>query len=360
MISCLQSLRGFFAIMVFLSHFAINDVGDRVFYDGGTMGVEFFMMLSGFVLCAAYYTRVKEHKINYKRFELKRLIRIYPLHLACLMAWAVVNVGFAKYDFATCVIDAILLQAWLPDPSIFYSYNIPAWYLSALLFFYALFPVLIAVAVRHPKTFYSLYFIAIICYVVFLLFGVDSLSSDMILWATRIFPVTRLLDFVAGVLLWHIYSAISNGNLVKRLRSSCFLIKTVVEFLPVVLYFVAVIVADGVSLAWKSQAVWWLPTMCCILVYSLLDKCGGLLSKLLDCKWLVAFGNASFAFYLLHVAMIGAVGRVLHFVGIDMDVMWRLSLTLSLAIVASLIVTKYFDEPVGRKLKSYFRLSSAK
>ncbi len=40
--------------MVFLSHFIIAPDGQRAFYAGGTMGVEFFIVLSGFVMCAGY------------------------------------------------------------------------------------------------------------------------------------------------------------------------------------------------------------------------------------------------------------------------------------------------------------------
>lgn len=70
MINTLQSLRGIFAIMVFLSHFVVNQAGDRAYYDGGTMGVEYFIVLSGFVLCAGYEKRVDETGISYKDFML--------------------------------------------------------------------------------------------------------------------------------------------------------------------------------------------------------------------------------------------------------------------------------------------------
>ena len=79
MIGSLQSLRGIFAIMIFLHHFPIN--GKGWFDAGGPCGVDFFLILSGFVLCVGYENKVLSSDFHYRHFIFKRLIRVYPLHI---------------------------------------------------------------------------------------------------------------------------------------------------------------------------------------------------------------------------------------------------------------------------------------
>jgi peptidoglycan/LPS O-acetylase OafA/YrhL len=68
MIKQLQSLRFFAISMVFLSHLLFlqnttyRGIFNRYFYDGGAFGVEFFLILSGFVI--AYNYMGKFGKLN--------------------------------------------------------------------------------------------------------------------------------------------------------------------------------------------------------------------------------------------------------------------------------------------------------
>ena len=91
MIGSLQSLRGIFAIMIFLHHFPIN--GKGWFDAGGPCGVDFFLILSGFVLCVGYENKVLSSDFHYRHFIFKRLIRVYPLHIFCLL---IENVSVSK------------------------------------------------------------------------------------------------------------------------------------------------------------------------------------------------------------------------------------------------------------------------
>ena len=79
MIGSLQSLRFIFAIMIFLHHFTGNG-GVGLFEAGGSCGVSFFMILSGFVMSVGYFEKVQLPSFNYTSFIGKRLIRVYPLH----------------------------------------------------------------------------------------------------------------------------------------------------------------------------------------------------------------------------------------------------------------------------------------
>ncbi|WP_290386780.1 acyltransferase family protein, partial [uncultured Muribaculum sp.] len=97
MIGSLQSLRGIFAIMIFLHHFPIN--GKGWFDAGGPCGVDFFLILSGFVLCVGYENKVLSSDFHYRHFIFKRLIRVYPLHIFCLLNWLIIQIIATLLNF---------------------------------------------------------------------------------------------------------------------------------------------------------------------------------------------------------------------------------------------------------------------
>lgn len=351
MINSLQSLRGIFAILIFLSHYAIGPDGHRVFYAGGTMGVEFFIVLSGFVMCAGYEKKVDSHSISYRDFMTRRLIRIYPLHLFCLATWMLCTSTFKPLHADIVVPNLLLLQSWFPDHKVFYGCNTPSWSLSVFLFLYAVFPLLSRFYASSKSLFTRIFTLWWIAFFIFIIVLPDDLDGDYTLWFTRIAPPVRLLDFVIGIMLWHLYVRLRDASFARRLQSMSPLVKTLLEILPLVLYVVASFAFEGLTNKWRSTALWWLPTISCVMVYALMDRKGGALSWLFGRRWLVAFGNASFCFYLMHVPVISVVARGIRHFGYDPDAWTLFWISLVVAIVASLVVSRWIDDPVGRCLR---------
>lgn len=349
MINSLQSLRGIFAIMIFLSHFGITET-ERAFYPGGTMGVEYFMVLSGFVLCAGYERRLDAHNIGYKNFMIRRLIRIWPLHLACLTAYFVAF-NREPLNVAVVVPNMLMLQAWVPDIKVYYGCNTPSWCLSVFMFLYACFPLLILLYKKYTRITIRLFVALWALYIVYLALLPMDLGESAELWLTRVAPPVRLLDFVMGIMLWHQYRRLSEHNAVVSVRRCPAVIKTIIEMMPLLLYAVAAIWSESLPIKWCSEAIWWLPTLLCVLTYSLFDQEGGMISRLLNNKWLVAFGNASFCFYLMHIIVIQLCYRVMNYCGEDIDRLAMLFITLAAGIAASMAVSRYVDTPFGNYLK---------
>lgn len=88
MITSLQALRFVFALFVLFEHFPMSPDHPHLL-ESGAMGVSFFLILSGFVMSIGYESKVKSTSFVWKDFMLKRLIRLWPLHLLCLAAWIV-------------------------------------------------------------------------------------------------------------------------------------------------------------------------------------------------------------------------------------------------------------------------------
>lgn len=77
MISSLQALRFILALFIFAHHFPLRDGEPEALLEGtGPMGVSFFLVLSGFVMCLGYADKVKLPAFNWGDFMKKRLIRL--------------------------------------------------------------------------------------------------------------------------------------------------------------------------------------------------------------------------------------------------------------------------------------------
>ncbi len=130
----------------------------------GYLWVEFFFVLSGFILTHAYWPRLKDllHWRGYGGFLRARLIRLYPLHLFMLLwilglvvvlralghAGGYLSIFDAKYhqDVSTqgFALSLLLLHAWNTMNSL--TWNGVSWFVSVEFALCLLFPVLLWLA----------------------------------------------------------------------------------------------------------------------------------------------------------------------------------------------------------------------
>lgn len=119
----------------------------------GYLAVDLFFVLSGFIICYQYLERFSNPSSrDYVGFLIKRLARIYPAHLAVLLALALLVVGSSvvgakvsdpdNYSIWGFFMDLFLFRSWVGDSQ---GWNIPAWSLSAEWLAYVLYP-LVALA----------------------------------------------------------------------------------------------------------------------------------------------------------------------------------------------------------------------
>jgi peptidoglycan/LPS O-acetylase OafA/YrhL len=117
--------------------------------------VDFFFVLSGFVIALSYTGRIHNAR-SYGDFLWRRLARLWPLHLLTLAGFALAGLAAARSGIALNSPDllrlqdlpwnAALLHAW--GPVWHFSYNGVSWSVSAEWFVYILFPLMMASAAR--------------------------------------------------------------------------------------------------------------------------------------------------------------------------------------------------------------------
>src|SRR6202142_2994764 len=91
----LESLRGVAALIVVVYHAVwLNPVTNSRFFLNGALMVDFFFVLSGFVIFHSYGSRLSSLR-DFGRFLWLRLGRLYPLHFAFLLVFLAIEA--AKY-----------------------------------------------------------------------------------------------------------------------------------------------------------------------------------------------------------------------------------------------------------------------
>lgn len=117
------------------------------FYSYGYYGVELFWCISGFIFTWKYGRPIHERGVTFGRFLLFRFSRLYPLHLATLLAVAALNTAYlARHgyfyvyqfnDLKHLLLNLALASQWgLQDGE---SFNGPAWSISIEVLLYLLF-----------------------------------------------------------------------------------------------------------------------------------------------------------------------------------------------------------------------------
>ena len=146
MILPLETFRGIFALTIVLHHLRVNTfIHNSNFVQNGVLAVDFFFVLSGFVIAYNYIDKINSKK-ELITFQKKRFYRLYPLHLLTLFVFIFIELLklFAtKYtDFETTYIPfgdfnnyySLISNFFLVHGLYGWSFNLPSWSISTELY----------------------------------------------------------------------------------------------------------------------------------------------------------------------------------------------------------------------------------
>ncbi|MFL5286868.1 MAG: acyltransferase family protein [Rhodopila sp.] len=130
----LDGLRGIAALVVVFLHGTLFVGNIRYRPDAACLAVDFFFMLSGFVIAHAYDERLA-HGMTWRQFMAVRIIRLYPMLLLGTAMGAVLFIAahLARHEagvMATLLMAAgsfMLLPVGLAAGTVAYPVNIAAW-----------------------------------------------------------------------------------------------------------------------------------------------------------------------------------------------------------------------------------------
>ncbi|WP_051283820.1 acyltransferase family protein [Desulforegula conservatrix] len=286
----IQAYRGFAAVLVVLHHtnfimskYSLETPLSQIFHFGHA-GVEFFFVLSGFILYHTYCNGNKSRDI--KSFLKNRFIRIYPLYwtvtLVLLPVWLLrPSFGEPYHRNLSGIITSLLLMPQEHPPHV-----IVAWSLTHEILFYLFFSLII----MNKKTGLT---VSGLIFTLTVFFNIFSNTPD--------FPSVFLLSkyntlFLLGILTGLLTEKIKSGirtNQADILRYSAF-------FAGNALFIILGLLDNTSSL--EGKYTWFFGIASAMII---IGSCSNGINSFLKKRQIALFvGSASYSIYLIHIFII--------------------------------------------------------
>lgn len=341
MIRPLTSLRFIFALMVFAAHcYVIDPYFSHFLYKEGFVGVSFFFVLSGFIIAYNYQQKIEQKEVSRREFWIARFARVYPLHIATLLLSLLTGGYLLAINWDTVLkfcSQLFLIHPFVPQMDYFFSFNSPSWSLGCEQLFYILFPFL-ALWLNDTRRLFGVLIITGFLSV----WGMYFTPEEQIRAYWYVNPLTRLPDFLVGMLLFKLYDKSSKNWSVNR--ATCFEIGAIVLFAAFYYYGSAGLL----SKVYRYSVYYWLPVSLILYVFAM-NK--GLISRFLSNKYLVIGGDISFAIYLFHLFIID------FYTNTGWSYPWQITIPIILALTIgiSLLSFYYFEKPVNKYIRTHLK-----
>lgn len=332
----IESFRGVAATLVVLTHANLfltlsekNDHYSVLKY--GTIGVDFFFVLSGYIIFYAHYTDIGRGN-SFQRFVWRRWSRVYPIYF--ILTLAVISMKLAYHPFSAHITNTFTyyLSSFLMYPYSDVSYPIisPAWSLFHEILFYAFFGLIILNSFWGALIFVFWNILIVMCYT----FNVNL-----------VFPFSQILHLVNIEFVFGIAAFFIGRNLRKP------------KFLLILgMCFVAVFIIGNnidADLFWKNQLLRRL-----VLSISFAFLIAGMsafekrANRFYVPKLLVMIGTASYSIYLIHFPLF----EVLYIVKRRFNLLWLsggvyIFTQVILALVLGIIVHICIEAPLINAIK---------
>jgi len=343
-IPALTSVRFFLAIAIVCIHYRgrfLPHLYDSQLANSFGLIVPAFYCLSGFVL--TYHYRTLGNRVDTLKYLIARVARVVPLYWFCL--FLALSLGPVSYfhvsspNFVPILLaNLFLLQSWFTDRGIYYAFNPPAYSLSAEVFFYVAFPLIVFTSAKKvwPWLVSSIFFMWLLC--------VHSKTTNLE-YFYGVCPIAHLPDFVMGVAAARYFIKFGANHLIEARLD--FWLSSAIEIIFIAA-FICWSTICGHLLVGAPSALAPIIERClgvlifAILIYTLARQ-KGFLARLFKNGALIALGEASYATYLLHDVFI----QCLAFHHYDLKPLGILGFVsfCAFTLVASLLAYTWIEQP---------------
>ncbi|MBD2577603.1 acyltransferase [Oscillatoria sp. FACHB-1406] len=355
-LNLLQAFRGVAALLVILFH--IDQLSNETlkqpflfdFFKFGSAGVDYFLVLSGFVAIYAHWHELGHRSFeNFKTFLLKRCIRIYPVYWIIsliVVAFFVLIPGFAKAGDLT---PEFLFKSFILFPQTESPLLNVGWTLILIVFFYLVFSLVYLL----PTGLY-------LGLVALLLIG-SSTQFFSALSVTNERPILQLLtnalnlEFAFGSLAaW----LVLKNNLPQR--KAIFWVGSVLLLTFGILHASKLILQSegavdpisifGITFLINRVLVFGIPCFLIVLGAASIDLNEGRQIP----KFINYLGDASYSLYLMHSPIVSAMTKIAVKLGLNGSVLQSTLVNfviLAVAIAVSCLFYSFVEQPVVEFLR---------
>jgi len=337
----LDGLRGLFALFVVLFHFNINNAPSALvnnfFVRTSYIFVDFFFILSGYVITLTYNEKINSGKAFYQ-FLLKRFIRLYPLLLfSTLMYWYLVHPIFNELNIKLAL-DTLLLTNSTPILGSEIGMNYPSWSISSEMISYIAFGICSLIAIHKKKT-YLISVITIVC------FGLLAYQQNY--FQTGSFGFIRgLACFNLGYIIYVL--ANKNINISKYYE---WLIPIAVILITFLLYH-----SSSINTTLNLLIQFLIPIVFACSIFILI-KTNGVISKLLATSPLQFLGKISYSVYLNQAMVIGfMIPKLFKWIKLpnsDFKKIICMLIVLVILVVYSWLTQFFIEQKLGKRLSKF-------
>lgn len=308
-IPSLTPLRGVAALLVAVFHIGfylpeLRTPASTFLFRSGYLWVDFFFILSGFILAHVYGDFFKKSiaSIEFRNFIWARFKRIYPLHLFVLLVYLAIIVFHittqSDYFFPQIIVPneprfspgSLLSNIFLLHSLHLHDYlnwNMQSWSISTEWYAYLLFPFL--VLILHKSLLLKLFLVSgglLALYALEKSYGHLSITVDLGF-------IRCLIEFVCGMTLYEAYRV----NALKRWLQHDYVLLLLLLLIAVIMHF------DSLS------KVLLMPSFALLILSAAWAK--GRLAQLLNCHFMRHLGNISYSIYMIHLLCIESVFALL-------------------------------------------------
>jgi len=168
-------------------------------FKAGSLMVTFFFVLSGFLLYLGY----SQKSFSLRQYILKRVVKILPLYYLAFVISVGVLCSYSTLTASEFFRNLFCLQSWQPYPL---TVNFTSWFVSVLMFFYAVFPLLLFFLKKIRPKGWVVLLAALVLWSMTQWFTVKILNSGVSIgnfyWSDTLlyyFPPFHFCSFLLGV-----------------------------------------------------------------------------------------------------------------------------------------------------------------
>lgn len=382
----LDAIRGIAAVIVVLYHWQFyyyaNDTWVKesidkaalpfypylsAIYNEGAVAVDLFFLLSGFIFFWLYAERIANEKMDFRKFMVFRLSRLYPIHLVTLISVAILqwlmlrNAGhyfIVQYnDTYHFILNLFFIQNWGFEKGL--SLNSPSWSGSVEVFLYLVFFVICFLKLQNKKWLLFLF----IPIGVFIQYYFSLIGKGM-------------YSFFLGALVYYLYVWMLKEDRAKKYLSALVILTVFIWILLFAEYYFSYLrdifmkhyldlfpnktseSAQSAFALGKNFAFRTFVSPCTVLAITLWETCRGTLSK----KWAV-IGDCSYAMYLIHFSLnitFALLADAFHIDRIVLHSPITLFIFFLILLPLSFFIHKYLEVPAQQKLRNSFYKSKSR